>query len=68
MTGQVYSFESNSRHMRAAIQNYNQWRTNWELTHSCEWPDNVTFVEGDVSTVRDHVTTPVDAVSTSTII
>ena len=63
MAGQVFSFESNSHHMSAAINNYNLWRTNWKLTHSSAWPDNVTFVEGDVRTVRDCVASPLDAVS-----
>ena len=68
VTGQVYSFESNPCHMCAAIHNYNQWRANWEFSHSSVWPDNVTFIEGDVSSVGDHVTTPVDAVSLSLIL
>lgn len=65
VAGQVYSFESNSSHMCAAMRNYKQWRTNWALTHSDEnlWPDNVQFIEADVSAVGEHVCSPVDAVS-----
>lgn len=63
MAGQVYSFDSNPDHMHAAVHNYHQWRANWDLIHASTWPDNVIFVEGDVSCARDHVTTPVDAVS-----
>lgn len=70
MTGQVYSFESNPSHMCAAVGNYKQWRANWVLTHASidtAWPDNVQFIEADVSTVGEHISTLVDAVSSKKI-
>lgn len=64
MSGQVYSFESNPSHMHAAVHNYKQWRANWAFTHhTAPWPDNVQFIDADVSAAIEHVTTPVDAVS-----
>lgn len=63
MAGQVYSFESNPSHMHAAVRNYEQWRANWALT-CAPWPDNVQFIDADLSAVGDHIDAPVDAVST----
>lgn len=64
MAGQVHSFESNPSHMHAAVRNYKQWRANWALTHqAAPWPDNVRFIDADLSTVKEHLSTPVDAVS-----
>lgn len=64
MAGQVYSFESNPSHMHAAVRNYEQWRANWALSHhTAPWPDNVQFIDADLSTAREHIKAPVDAVS-----
>lgn len=57
--------------MRAAVHNYKQWRANWALTHAFPdylWPDNVQFIKADVSTVGEHISTPVDAVSLARIV
>lgn len=63
MAGQVYSFESNSLHMRAAVHNYEQWCSNWALSHHTTLPDNVKFINADLSDVGKHLKAPVDAVS-----
>lgn len=64
MAGQVYSFESNPSHMHAAVRNYEQWRANWALSHhTAPWPDNVQFIDADLSTAREHIKAPVDAVA-----
>lgn len=62
MAGQVFTFESSSRHMRAALSNYQQWCANWMFTRHSAWPDNVKFTETSVAEVQSHVTSPVDAV------
>lgn len=61
--GQVFSFETNLRHMDSAKKNFEKWRHNWVLTRGAEWPDNVTFVSEDVRTFAEHVTAAVDYVS-----
>ena len=63
MAGQVYSFESSPTHMHVAVRNYEQWRANWSLTHDTPWPDNVKFIQADMSAVGEHVAAEVDAVS-----
>lgn len=68
-SGQVYSFESTSHHMEAARTNFKRWCNNWELVHSGgdegrgAWPDNVLFVEDDVSNAASYIASDVDAVS-----
>ena len=63
ISGQVYSFESVPGHMHAAMNNYRQWRGNWELVHyNSLWPDNVEFIGASVDLAGDHVTSPVDVV------
>lgn len=63
VSGQVFSFESSSRHMPAAVSNYRRWRANWELTHASTWPDNVLFTQASAAEAVDHMTSAVDAVS-----
>lgn len=48
--GSVLSVEIREDHHRRAVLNYQRWRTAWSLRRGEEWPDNVHFHRGDLST------------------
>ena len=63
-SGQVHSFEMVHAHLLQAKTNYHNWCNSWNLSHPHRpWPDNVHFIEGDVSDATDYVQNWVDAVS-----
>ncbi len=64
-SGSVYSFETVHKHQAQAKINYDSWRHSWNISH-CDnpWPDNVQFIEEDVSDATDYIhNCKVDAVS-----
>lgn len=48
--GRVMSVEVREDHQKRAIKNYSRWRTSWALRRGQPWPDNVEFVQADLST------------------
>ena len=64
-SGCVYSFETVPRHQARAKANYNNWRCSWDISHpENPWPDNVHFIEADVSDAQEHIhNCSIDAVS-----
>ena len=64
-SGCVYSFERVPKHQAQAKTNYDSWRQSWNISHpDSPWPDNVQFIEADVSDAAKYVhDCSVDAVS-----
>ena len=68
-SGCVYSFETVPKHQAQAKKNYNNWRHSWNISHpNNPWPDNVQFIEADVSDAAEYIQhCSVDAVSSHII-
>ena len=64
-SGRVYSFETVPKHQAQAKINYDSWCHSWNISHPDNpWPDNVQFIEDDVSNAADYIhDCRVDAVS-----
>ena len=63
-SGQVYSFEMVHKHLAQAKKNYHNWCCSWDCHHPDNpWPNNVQFIEANVSSAQDYIDNPVDAVS-----
>ncbi|XP_008397907.1 tRNA (adenine(58)-N(1))-methyltransferase, mitochondrial [Poecilia reticulata] len=48
--GSVLSIEVRQDHHRRSVKNYERWRTSWALRRGQEWPNNVEFLNADLST------------------
>uniref|UniRef100_A0A3B5LZQ6 tRNA (adenine(58)-N(1))-methyltransferase n=1 Tax=Xiphophorus couchianus TaxID=32473 RepID=A0A3B5LZQ6_9TELE len=48
--GSVLSIEVREDHHRRSVKNYERWRTSWALRRGQKWPNNVEFLNADLST------------------
>ncbi|XP_066559118.1 tRNA (adenine(58)-N(1))-methyltransferase, mitochondrial isoform X2 [Amia ocellicauda] len=51
--GRVLSVELRKDHHRRALLNYQRWRKSWGMARDGAWPDNVEFVNKDLSSAAD---------------
>ncbi|XP_072356227.1 tRNA (adenine(58)-N(1))-methyltransferase, mitochondrial [Scyliorhinus torazame] len=54
-SGHVSSFELRPDHHCNAKRNYQRWRNAWEVAREKEWPNNVDFINKDVSSAIDDI-------------
>ncbi|XP_043999720.1 tRNA (adenine(58)-N(1))-methyltransferase, mitochondrial [Gambusia affinis] len=48
--GSVLSIEVREDHHRRSVKNYERWRSSWALRRGQKWPNNVEFLNADLST------------------
>lgn len=54
--GRVLSLEVREDHHKRAVLNYKRWRAAWSQRRGEEWPDNVQFLQADLSTASSFLT------------
>lgn len=53
--GRVLSIEVRDDHYRRANRNYKRWRTSWSMRRGEDWPDNVQFLQADLTTCASQL-------------
>ncbi|XP_043915824.1 tRNA (adenine(58)-N(1))-methyltransferase, mitochondrial, partial [Protopterus annectens] len=53
--GCILSFETRKDHHTLAKKNYHRWTTAWLVSHGEEWPQNVEFINQDITTAADRI-------------
>ncbi|KAM4693805.1 tRNA (adenine(58)-N(1))-methyltransferase, mitochondrial [Discoglossus pictus] len=55
--GRVYSFEVREDHHAVAKKNFSRWKNAWDVWSKEPWPDNVHFINKDISLGLSHIKT-----------
>ncbi|XP_028653199.1 tRNA (adenine(58)-N(1))-methyltransferase, mitochondrial [Erpetoichthys calabaricus] len=55
LVGRVISVEVRKDHYFTAVRNFQRWRTVWKTAREEEWPDNVTFINKDITSVAPKI-------------